>query len=81
MMHGMSTELDQDLLEMFIEMMKTIAEYVQNAESLTLLGHLGVDLVQGYFIGRPTKRPAQKSTPISLDTRRERALNIRNILS
>ena len=78
--------VDQKMIRLIAEVgreakMKTIAEYVQNAESLTLLGHLGVDLVQGYFIGRPTKRPAQKSTPISLDTRRERALNIRNILS
>jgi len=53
--------------------METIAEYVQDAESLSLLDELGVDLAQGYFVGRPTEKPEQKSTPISLDSRRMHA--------
>lgn len=52
--------------------METVAEYVQDAESLALLEELGVDLAQGYFVGRPTKTPMHKSTPISLDSRRMR---------
>jgi EAL domain-containing protein (putative c-di-GMP-specific phosphodiesterase class I) len=53
--------------------MKTIAEYVQNAESFSLLGELGVDLAQGYFVGRPVKKPVGKSTPISLTSRRKKS--------
>ena len=55
--------------------METIAEYVQDAESMALLDELGVDLAQGYFVGRPAKKPEQKATPISLDSRRMRAPN------
>jgi diguanylate cyclase (GGDEF)-like protein len=33
---------------------QTIAEYVENAEILTLLKKYGVDYAQGYFIGRPS---------------------------
>jgi EAL domain-containing protein (putative c-di-GMP-specific phosphodiesterase class I) len=32
---------------------KTIAEFVQDAETVSLLRELGVDYAQGYFIGRP----------------------------
>ena len=32
---------------------KTIAEFVENAESLTILSELGVDYAQGYHLGRP----------------------------
>ena len=43
--------------------MKTVAEYVQSATALILLGELGVDLAQGYYIGRPAKTPILKSLP------------------
>ncbi len=71
----MNNPVDQKMIKLIAEIgheagMKTIAEYVQNAESLALLGELGVDLAQGYFVGRPTSAPLQKSTPISLDVRR-----------
>ena len=49
-----------------------VAEYVQDAESLQLLGDLGVDMAQGYFVGKPAEAPLQKSTPISLEYRRLR---------
>jgi diguanylate cyclase (GGDEF)-like protein len=67
--------VDQKMIRLIAEIgreagMKTIAEYVQNAESLVLLGELGVDMAQGYFVGRPTAKPTVKSTPISLDSRR-----------
>ena len=52
--------------------MRTIAEYVQNAEALALLSELGVDMAQGYFVGKPTKVPEFASTPISLTSHRAR---------
>jgi len=67
--------VDQKMIRLIAEIgreagMKIVAEYVQNAETLELLGELGVDLAQGYFVGRPVKRPKRKSTPISLGSRR-----------
>jgi diguanylate cyclase (GGDEF)-like protein len=67
--------VDQKMIKLIAEIgreanMQTIAEYVQNAESLELLGELGVDLAQGYFVGRPTMRPLYKTTPISLSSQR-----------
>jgi len=69
--------VDQKMIKMIAEIgreagMKTVAEYVRNAESFSLLGELGVDLAQGFFIGRPAKRPRGKSTPISLTSRRNK---------
>ncbi len=34
---------------------QTIAEYVQDAETLTILRQLGVDYAQGYYIGKPAE--------------------------
>lgn len=34
---------------------RTVAEFVENAEVLKLLKEAGVDLVQGYYIGRPSE--------------------------
>jgi diguanylate cyclase (GGDEF)-like protein len=67
--------VDQKMIKLIAEIgheagMKTIAEYVQNAQSLALLEELGVDLAQGYFVGRPSEKPQHKSTPISLGYRR-----------
>jgi len=71
----LNNPVDQKMIKLIAEIgreagMKTIAEYVQNAESLILLGELGVDMAQGYFVGRPAKRPEPKLTPISLNSRR-----------
>ena len=71
----LNNPVDQKMIKLIAEIgreagMKTIAEYVQNAESLILLGELGVDMAQGYFVGRPTKRPESKLTPISINSRR-----------
>jgi len=73
----MNNPVDQKMIKLIAEIgreanMRTVAEYVQNAESLELLGELGVDLAQGYFVGRPTKRPLFKSTPISLSLQRSK---------
>jgi Amt family ammonium transporter len=70
--------VDQKMIKLIAEIgreagMKTIAEYVQDAESFSLLGELGVDLAQGYFVGRPVKKPVGKSTPISLTSRRKKS--------
>ena len=54
--------------------MKTIAEYVQSSEALSLLGELGIDYAQGYYIDRPTKVPAMKSMPIPIATKHHRLL-------
>ncbi len=35
--------------------MKTIAEFVENEQTLYLLTDIGVDYVQGYFVGRPVE--------------------------
>ena len=69
--------VDQKMIRLIAEIgheagMKTVAEYVRNAETLSLLSELGVDFAQGYFVGRPVKRPKAKSTPISLTSRRQR---------
>ncbi len=69
--------VDQKMIKLIAEIaheagMKTIAEYVRDAESLAVLEELGVDLAQGYFVGKPTKEPRQKSTPISLGYRRRK---------
>ena len=73
----LNNPVDQKMIKLIAEVgreanMQTVAEYVQDAESLELLGELGVDLAQGFFVGRPTRRPLYKSTPISLSSRRNR---------
>jgi len=73
----LNNPVDQKMIKLIAEVgreagMKTIAEYVQDAESFSLLGELGVDMAQGYFVGRPSKRPVFKSMPISLSSRRAR---------
>jgi diguanylate cyclase (GGDEF)-like protein len=55
--------------------MKTIAEYVQGGPTLALLAELGIDLAQGYFIGRPTSVPTTKSMPIPINFRQLQASN------
>ena len=73
----MNNPVDQKMIKLIAEVgreanMQTVAEYVQDAASLELLGELGVDLAQGFFVGRPTRRPLYKTTPISLSSRRNR---------
>jgi diguanylate cyclase (GGDEF)-like protein len=47
--------------------MKIIAEYVQSGPTLALLGELGIDFAQGYYIGRPASAPTRKSMPIPIN--------------
>jgi EAL domain-containing protein (putative c-di-GMP-specific phosphodiesterase class I) len=69
--------VDQKMIKLIAEVgreagMQTIAEYVRDAESLEILAELGVDMAQGYFVGRPVKAPKSKASPISLSMRRQR---------
>jgi diguanylate cyclase (GGDEF)-like protein len=69
--------VDQKMIKLIAEVgreagMQTVAEYVRDAESLEILAELGVDLAQGYFVGRPTDTPISKASPISLGVRRQR---------
>jgi diguanylate cyclase (GGDEF)-like protein len=73
----LNNPVDQKMIRMIAEIgaeakMQTIAEYVQDGESLALLGDLGVDLVQGYFVGRPAREPQFRNTPIPFGYRRSR---------
>ncbi len=47
--------------------MQIIAEYVQSGPTLALLGELGIDFAQGYYIGRPASAPTRKSMPIPIN--------------
>jgi diguanylate cyclase (GGDEF)-like protein len=38
--------------------METVAESVQSAKTLELLTRLGIDYAQGFFLGRPSREPA-----------------------
>lgn len=67
--------VDQKMLRLIAEVgreagMQTVAEYVQDAETLTLLAELGVDMAQGYFVGEPGATPQTSSTPIAIEARR-----------
>lgn len=53
--------------------MRTIAEYVQGGPTLALLAELGIDLAQGYYIGRPTSVPTTKSMPIPINLKQRKA--------
>jgi diguanylate cyclase (GGDEF)-like protein len=69
--------VDQKMVRLIAEIgreagMKTIAEYVQTDEAFGLLGKLGVDYAQGYYIGRPTATPIRKWMPVPLKAHRRR---------
>jgi EAL domain-containing protein (putative c-di-GMP-specific phosphodiesterase class I) len=72
--------VDQKMVQLIGEIgreagMKTIAEYVQSSEALSLLGKLGIDYAQGYYIGRPMKVPTMKTMPIPIATKHHRLLS------
>lgn len=56
--HLVDDAVDQALVKSMIEIArtlgkKTIAEFVENAETLALLKEYGVDYAQGYYLGKP----------------------------
>lgn len=52
--------------------MKTVAEYVQNAESFALLAELGIGYAQGNYIGKPLANPSFKSVPVPIAGKRRK---------
>ncbi len=50
--------------------MRTVAEYVQSSAAFSLLGRLGIDYAQGFYIGRPSAAPIRKDMPVPLASRR-----------
>jgi len=64
--------VDQKMIRLIAEIgqeagMKIIAEYVQCGRTLALLGELGIDMAQGFYIGRPAAAPTRKSMPIPIN--------------
>jgi diguanylate cyclase (GGDEF)-like protein len=67
--------VDQKMVRLIAEIaheagMQTVAEYVQNSAAFSLLGKLGVDYAQGFYIGRPSATPMRKDMPVALASRR-----------
>lgn len=59
----LSNPVDKAMVESIIQIARvlgksTIAEFVQNQETILLLKGAGIDFVQGYHIGRPAELPA-----------------------
>lgn len=59
----LANPVDQAMVESIIQIArvlgkKTIAEFVQNQETIVRLEKAGVDYVQGYHVGRPAELPA-----------------------
>ena len=46
---------------------RTIAEGIENEQTLSLMRDLGVDFAQGYHLGRPTHLAAPSVPPAALD--------------
>ena len=62
--HLPSSPVDQVFVRAMVELARglgknTIAEFVEDAETLELLAELGADYAQGYHIGRPAPLPPQ----------------------
>jgi len=61
--------IDQAMVQSFVQIgrtlgKKTVAEFVENQETLLLLKKLGVDYVQGFHVGKPASDICEK--PITL---------------
>ena len=71
-------KVDQKLVRSMIQVIqslgkKALAEYVENAEILELLKAMGIDFVQGYYIGRP--QPLAELFPAAQRQQRKPAAN------
>jgi EAL domain-containing protein (putative c-di-GMP-specific phosphodiesterase class I) len=51
---------------------ETVAECVQSAAALILLAKYKIDYAQGYYIGRPARKPEQTVVPVQLAAGRPR---------
>ena len=65
-----SSERDRLVVRAIVEVahsmgQMTIAEFVEDAETMSILRELGVDFAQGYYIGRPqpSSQPAKAAEP------------------
>ena len=72
-----SNAVDQKMVRLIGEIgseagMKTVAEYVQNAASFSLLGELGIDYAQGNYVGKPLASPSGKPVPVPLTSKRRK---------
>ena len=72
-----SDEVDQTIVKSICEVAKsvgkrTVAEYVQDAVTLDLLGDLGVDYAQGFYIGKPSSRLRREAITVSISSARRR---------
>ena len=47
----------------------TVAEYVQNSPTLSLLGELSIEYAQGTYIGRPVAVPSKRTMPATLSSK------------
>jgi diguanylate cyclase (GGDEF)-like protein/PAS domain S-box-containing protein len=67
--HLVSDDTDQKVVKSIVDIAhsldkKTIAEGVEDAATLTALKHRGVDLAQGFYLGRPKRlSPPPRSSP------------------
>ncbi|MDZ7644520.1 MAG: EAL domain-containing protein [Woeseiaceae bacterium] len=52
--------------------MKTIAEFVQNAATFSMLSELSVDYAQGNYVGKPRALPSRKPVPVPLAGKRRK---------
>ena len=67
--------VDQTMVRLFADIGKslgvpTIAEYVTNATSYSLLAKFGIDFAQGYHVGRPSEVPELPQLAIPIESRR-----------
>jgi Amt family ammonium transporter len=73
----LSNPVDQKMVRLIGEIgreagMQTIAEYVQSSAAFALVGKLGIDYAQGFYIGRPSATPLRKDMPVPLTVRQGR---------
>lgn len=67
----LANPVDKAMVESIIQIARvlgkiTIAEFVQNQETIVLLKAAGIDFVQGYHIGRPAELPASAKRQFAL---------------
>jgi diguanylate cyclase (GGDEF)-like protein len=70
----LNSKIDRAMVEMMVHVAKvmgkkTVAEFVENDETLNVLREIGVDYAQGYAIGRPS--PFETMYPLPAGARRE----------
>jgi EAL domain-containing protein (putative c-di-GMP-specific phosphodiesterase class I) len=64
---------DQILVRAMVEIAKaynkkTVAEFVENESTLSILHNYGVDYIQGYYVGKPTPYLAKYPDFLNIDT-------------